>query len=320
MLNKKTFAKLVTRGNDKFYFKFIGLPQNDSIDYDKLNNTINNCFNNSIETNDIKEKISWIRTIFKDFEEIYLEINLHYQTTCKEKIIYKNKNLNNYQKSIDDQININYNLETNPNLFLDIANVKLNNYHSYKIKSEITNSIMEHLYSLVEINKIELTTDEKALCIFYKAFYGEYPNFSNKDINIKMQVMMSILTNFGICLDDSYSFMLNSKKFPISIALSKTVHKLKPFGKIENLDNMVRLDEILEQDIKTIGKIIKKHLSNTTNELECLKKLSTIFYTGHNCLPTNAAIVTISEHCKISIPEVESSLKLVKKIKKNILD
>lgn len=319
MSNEKIFAKLVTHGNDKFYFKFIGIPQNNNINYDKLNNKISNCFNSSIETNDIKEKIVWIRTIFKDFKETYLEIDLRYQTTCTEKIIYKNQVINSYQKSIDDQINVNYNLETNPNLSLDIANVKLTNYNSYKIKSEIINSIMEHLYSLVEINKIELTQDEKALCLFYKAFYNEYPNFNSKDINIKMQAMMSILTNFGICLDDSYSFMLNSKKFPFSISLSRTVNKLKPLGKIETLDNTVRLDELLEQDIKMIGQSIKKYTLETNNELESLKKLSTVFYTGNNCLPTNAAIVTISEYCKIPILEVESSLKLVKKIKRNIL-
>lgn len=318
MSNKQTFEKRIQQANNSIYFKFIGTEKNNNISYEKINTLINNCFNNSMPISDAKEKISWIRTILKDLEETYLEIEINLDKNYREKVIYINTIMTIYEKNIEDKIEINYNLNTKPNLSINITDLNLNSYHNYKVKEGIINSNIEHLYTLTKVTPIELTIDEKAICLFYKAFYNEYPNFNDSNINIRMQTMMSILTNFGICLEDNYSFMLNSKGFPVSISLSTTVKKLAPIGKIETIDNIVKLDELLEQDIKIIGETIKKYTSQTTDEIDSLKRISKIFYSGNNCIPTQTAIETISECCKIPIEEVESSLKLRKKIRQRL--
>ena len=69
MDKQQVFEHLVTSGNDKFYFKFIGIAK-DNVDLEKMKLIVNKVFNKSILTYDIKIIVSFIRTFFKDFREL----------------------------------------------------------------------------------------------------------------------------------------------------------------------------------------------------------------------------------------------------------
>ena len=181
---------------------------------------------------------------------------------------------------------------------------------------KLASQFIKELQELINVKEVKLTTKDKALCLCYKLFYNEYPDFSSKDINIKMQTMLSLLDEFGICTLENYSFKLNSKKMPVSITLSQDIYKLTPLGKIEEVDKSLRIDYEIEREIKIVSREIKKHIPEDTNELEFLKKINTIFYCSRNCLPTHAAIESIAEVCEYPIEEIDSTIKLIRKIER----
>ena len=76
MHNEKTFTKTIKETNNYFYFKFLGNPKRENINYVKITRLINNCFNESKNHNDMIRNVTWIRTILADFDEEYLEIQV----------------------------------------------------------------------------------------------------------------------------------------------------------------------------------------------------------------------------------------------------
>ena len=313
----QVFEHLITSDNDKFYFKFIGIPKND-VDLEKIKLVVNKVFNKSILTYDIKSVVSFIRTVFEKFRELELEIELYIKDDILEKIIYKNKVLEFYKKELEEQISIIYNKNNKPNINFGITDLDFDDYFNCKIKGEIINEEINNLYKLLRIDGVSLTDLDKGIILMYKAFFGEYPDFSVKDVNMKIQCMMSILTDFGISLDERYSFKLNSNNMPVSVNLKDDLNRLKPFSMIGPTDYNVKLDELLQRDIKVIGAFVKNYIDDGMDEIENLIRLTKIIYSGKNCLPTNAALEIIADLSNSSTEDVENSLKLMKRINKKI--
>lgn len=316
MLRKKEFEKVIEDNQNFFYFKFIGNEKIEKINYENICFILDRCFEKIVTCKDLKQNVCYIRTIFEDFDEEYLEIQLNLPTTS-QMIKYSNKELIFFEKDEQindkDKINIKYDLE-DLSVNSNISNVKL---RDFRIKEyNIINKNLQELKELSKVDGIKLTTKDKALCLCYKLFYNELPDFSDKDINIKMQVMLSILLDFNICLIDDYDFMLNSKKIPISYDLYRDVIRLIPVGKIYKLDNTVVLDREVANRIKIVGEELRKYVSKSENKVDDLKMLSRILYSSRCCIPTNAAVQTIADTCGCSSDDVEVSVKLVKNISK----
>ena len=317
MFKKKIIVKTIEQPNKKLSFRFIGTENNSNIDYEELNRILEKYFNYNTKTDDIYQIISWIRTILKDFDEEYLILEIANETT-EEKVIYVNKVLTKYIKKDKEHISLNYDINKDQNLSISLPSININHYSSYKQKEEEISKNLNQLYKLTNIIPVELTSFESALCLFYKNFYNEYPDFFDKDINIKMQSMMNILTTFGVIIDENIDFKLNSKKFPVSIELSKIITRLKPLGKVEHIPSYVQLTKEVENYIKVIGKNIMDYVKKTDNEIETLKKISRIFYSGEYCVPTDAAINTIAHSYNYTKEEVTESFKLKKTINTEI--
>ena len=78
---------------------------------------------------------------------------------------------------------------------------------------------------------------------------------------MKMQVMLSILLDFDICLIEDYDFMLNSKNLPISYNLYRDINQLIPVGKLNRLDNTVALDREVAKKITIIGSELREYIN-----------------------------------------------------------
>ena len=71
-----------------------------------------------------------------------------------------------------------------------------------------------------------ISDDSKIIIEVYKLFYNQDPDFSDKNIGIKIQAMLSILSEFGVSISD-YSFSLcGSKNITMSINLSNLIYEL----------------------------------------------------------------------------------------------
>lgn len=311
MLNKKEFEKVIENIQGFFYFRFIGEEKILFIDYEKLCLLLDNYFDKIKSYDDLRKIVCDIRTIFSSFNEEYLEIQLNLSNIYKV-VKYSNKELIFYEKdeqiNSDEKLNVKYDLK---NLCVTSTQDKLS-LENLKKKEDYFNNNLVELQQLMKVDYVELTTKDKALCLCYKLFYDELPDFSSKDINIKMQVMLSILLDFDICLIEEYDFKLNSKNIPVSYRLSKDINRLIPVGKLEKLDNSVVLDREVAKRVKIIGEETRKYLSKNEFEVDGLKKLGKILYSSRCCVPTYAAIETIADICDCSIDEVDSSIKLVK--------
>ena len=316
MSNKKIIEKSIEKPNINFYFKFIG-KEKTKIDYEKILINIDNCFKKQKLYNNMPQNITWIRTLLSDFDEEYLEVNLSTNDINKT-IKYVDKTLVLYESEENNSLLVNYEIEKNLNISLLNQPKNILNYPNYEIIKTTYNAKLEELSKLQKVNIVNLNTDDKALCLIYKLFYGEYPDFSSKNINTKIQSMLAILIEFGICLNDKISFRMNHQKIPVSLYLEQEINKLTPLGKIEVIDNSVKLSEYATKIIKIVSKSIKEFIPEDYEEVEVLPKISSIIYAKRNIVSSNAKNIEIAKATSRSENSVNEVLKLTKKIDKKI--
>lgn len=293
---------------------------NDNIDTNKIDILLENFINNH-RHNYMIENVSIIRTILKDYEE--KSLNIFYQDdNGSEFVKYDNSNSIIYEVSRKENNNeYKYKMRyTNTNgIELNYRNPKFNcnDYKDFQSITEEINEIMKHIYYLKNVKAVSLDKNDKALIEIYKLFYNENPDFSSKNINIKIQAMMSILENFGISLDEDYGFSLCGKeKMPTSLFIQQKINKLYPLGEVKSLDDTIKIAKESKKIVKIVGDTIRETISNDQNEE--LKTISKVIFAEKYCLPSNSNVKEISEFTNRNINDVESSIKLVKRIETRI--
>ena len=296
LVNDKRIEKTFFNKNKLLYFIFSGSEKKENIDYEKLNQIIDQCFENLQYCDDMIRNISRIRTIFKDFDESYLEIHL-FEGENKIIILYVNKLLFRYEETNEKGVNIRYTIGKGISYFD-------NNFEPYT-SGIIDCSInkIEYLKKLESVNSLKITYKDKILYQVYKLFYGETPDFSASSINVKFQMMLLILEEFGISFD--YDFNKGRRDYPVSFEVTEFVNKMKLFGEIED---DVDLSEENKRIIQLVGNNINEYINNQDEPLKVLIKLGTILYTKRNCTYGNQSLEEL-EYIKI--------LSLIKKLNFN---
>lgn len=297
---------------------------NDNANLGKINALLEDFINNH-RHNYMTENVSIVRTIFKDCEEKLLVI-FYQDETGSELVKYDNSNLSLYEKSKReensehfDRYKIKY--ESPYDIKLDYNNKEtdMSNYLGIELVSKEINEIIKQIYYLKNAKAVVLDTDDKALIEIYKLFYNEKPDFSSRDINIKIQTMMSILAEFGISLGDDYAFSLCGKvKMPVSLNLEQRVNKLYPLGEVDSVEDSVKLASEPKKIIKIVGECIRETILNEQNQTEALIIISKVIHAGRYCISSNSDVKKISEFTKCTTDAVETSVSLVKRIKTKI--
>ena len=297
---------------------------NDNANLGKINALLEDFINNH-RHNYMTENVSIVRTIFKDCEEKLLVI-FYQDETGSELVKYDNSNLSLYEKSKReensehfDRYKIKY--ESPYDIKLDYNNKEtdMSNYLGIELVSKEINEIIKQIYYLKNAKAVVLDTDDKALIEIYKLFYNEKPDFSSRDINIKIQTMMSILAEFGISLGDDYAFSLCGKvKMPVSLNLEQRVNKLYPLGEVDSVEDSVKLASEPKKIIKIVGECIRETILNEQNQTEALIIISKVIHAGRYCISSNSDVKKISEFTKCTTDSVETSVSLVKRIKTKI--
>lgn len=297
---------------------------NDNANLGKINALLEDFINNH-RHNYMTENVSIVRTIFKDCEEKLLVI-FYQDETGSELVKYDNSNLSLYEKSKReensehfDRYKIKY--ESPYDIKLDYNNKEtdMSNYLGIELVSKEINEIIKQIYYLKNAKAVVLDTDDKSLIEIYKLFYNEKPDFSSRDINIKIQTMMSILAEFGISLGDDYAFSLWGKvKMPVSLNLEQRVNKLYPLGEVDSVEDSVKLASEPKKIIKIVGECIRETILNEQNQTEALIIISKVIHAGRYCISSNSDVKKISEFTKCTTDAVETSVSLVKRIKTKI--
>lgn len=313
-MNKKTIIRQYDKGNQMINFNLNVEETFENIDYNKLNNLADFCFNRMLNFTDIIKNISWIRTIYKDLKEIDLIMQVTTLGKDSKNIIvtYRKGELEFYKRfELPGTKFAKYNFVFTYSKQNGI-NISTNKTFDCEKLKELINSKIEQLKQLENVKPITLNYDSKLLCEIYKSFYQESPDFSEENINIKVQTMMSILEEFGITLEKYSGFSIYSHaNFPISLNLEYLVNQLTPLGKINGIEDSVKLSEESRDTIETIGHIINETTFSTPEELV---KISRILHARKYNLSSRASYQETAEFTSTSTSDVESSIQLVKKI------
>lgn len=326
MVNKEInfkVSKIYDNGH-QLEVRFKGI-QKENAHLDKINNLLNKFIENQYYQETMVRNVASIRTILKDFEEKLLIVSHSDSNSNKEIVEYYNCNLFLYEYNIDnstsdeDQISIKY----KPGNYLDLSfedfEGNIADYPNSESAVKLFTDMLNKIYQLKHIRAIELDRDSKALIEIYKLFYNENPDFSEKNINIKVQAMISILAEFGISFEDYYCFRpLEKGEMPISLDLEQKIDKLFPFGEIVEVNEPVKLANELKIIIKIVGECIREAISDSYNKDEALITISKVIYAGRYNLSSNCDVKELSDFSSSTPYEVEASIQLVKRIKKRI--
>lgn len=312
---------MYTRKNgDGFEFRYEGTPKSDNIDKNKVQELITRFMNKY--HGDMVTNVKFLRTILRDYDERLLVIS--YQNgEVKETIKFDNSHISLFEKKdknskFAENFIVKFTPSDNISFMFTDANNNVIDYSNIKNISDSITKVLQEMYYLSHAKPIELDQDSKIIVEVYKLFYNENPDFSNKNINIKIQTMLSILAEFYISVGD-YGFSLSGKRnIPMSMDLSNLVYELFPLGEIKEIDNPIKLREDAKKTISIVGEGIRNSIDSTDNQEEALINISKVIHASRYNLSSTASIKDIAKYTDCSRDEVESSVKLVKRINTRI--
>ena len=316
---KINFNKIKEDENGKkFEFMFEGIISNENFDKEKIDESIDKFVNNKNHKNMI-QNVSFIRTILKDCKENLLIVKYN-DNNFQEMVRYNKGNLFLFDvknKVDNDLAHANFTLGKGLNVYFPDLSKSTIDYSNDSINEKF-NKLTNHIYLLKNANCINIDLNCKMLIETYKLFYNEEPDFSDSNINIRIQTMIFLLQQFGISLDDNYSFSLLGKyKIPLSLKLEQFVNKLFPLGKVYD-DNLVEIPEDSKKTIKIVGECVRNKIKKEKNKDIYLMIISKVAYIVEYNLSSNVDSTKLSELTNYTQNEVESSIKLLKRIKNKL--
>lgn len=299
--------------------------EKENIDLDRVKHLLNKFLEDQGYHENIVRTVTNIKTILNGLEEKLLVVSHSDANGSKEIVKYHNGGLVLYEYNIDesicdeDQISIKYIPGNNLDFSFEQFNGNIANYSNTQNMVKKFTNILDRISQLTNVSAINLDKDSKLLIEIYRIFYNENPDFSNKDINIKIQTMMSILAEFGISLGDDYGFMFfRNGKMPISLNLQQKIDRLFPLGEIIDIDEPIELAKEAKNTIKIAGECVREATNHSYNQEEALITISKIIYAGRYSLSSNCDVRQLAAVANRTLNEVNSSMQLVKRIEKRI--
>ena len=299
------------------------IPLKNGINEDEINCIIRN-YLESHKCNNMLENVTALRTILSDCQEKLLVISYEDEKSKEivkydyTKLFYLEVSKKGDNEFGNDKYTLKYDSDDGIGIeyYSDEDILEYSNVQNF---TKEIKSIMEHIKALSDVKSVTLYDNEKELIEIYKLFYKEDPDFSSKDINVKVQTMMSILAEFGITLDCDYSFSLMTKlKMPFSLKLEEMVQKMYPFGVVDEVQDNIKLAEEPKKIIKIVGDSIRDVISLEDDMNAALITISKVIYASRYNLSSDVDIREIAEYTNRSVDDVESSVQLVKRIEHKI--
>lgn len=322
-LNNVEFNECIQEKNgDSFEFRYEGTQKNDNIDKNKVQELITKFMNKY--HGDMVTNVKFLRTILRDYDERLLVIS-YQNNEVKETIKFDNSHISLFEKKdknskFAENFIVKFTPSDNISFMFTDANNNVVDYSNIENISDIITKVLQEIYYLSHAKTIGLDQDSKVIVEVYKLFYNENPDFSDKNINIKIQTMLSILTEFCISVGD-YGFSLSGKrKIPMSMNLSNLVYELFPLGEIKEIDNPIKLREDAEKTISIVGEGIRNAIDSTDNREEALITISKVLHATRYNLSSTASVQDVAKYTDCLSDEIESSMKLVKRINTRISD
>ncbi len=322
-VNNVEFNKCIQEKNGaSFEFQYKGTPKRENLDKNRIQELIAKFMNKY--HGDMVTNVKFLRTILKDYDERLLVIS-YKNGMVKETIKFDNSHISLFEKNEKETDNefansfsVRFTTGDNVSFMFTDANNNVIDYSSIKNISDRITKVLQEIYYLSHVKSIELNQDSKVIVELYRLFYNESPDFSDNNINIKIQTMLSILAEFNISVGD-YAFSLSGKRnIPMSMSLSNLVYELFPLGEVKDIDNPIELSEDAKKTISVVGEGIRNAIDSINNPEEALITISKVIHAARYNLSSATSLEDVAKYIDCSSDEVESSMKLVKKINSKI--
>lgn len=303
---------------------FIGTPLKEDILEDEIRLKIRNFIDNHRHT-DMLGNVTILRTILKDYKEEHLSVYYSFENGS-ELVVYDNATLVNFEKSVkkhssssENKYQVKYSSSNGISINCYDANIK--DYENFQNSTKEVNDLMNYIYSLSRVEAITLTDDDKSLIEIYKLFYNENPDFSSKDLNIKVQTMMSILAGFNVTLNCDYNFStLGKRNIPISFQLKQLVDRLYPFGEVREVEDNIKLNDFDEKKIKIVGESIRSVIPLGEEDNETLIAISKVIFANRYSIIFYEMPYGLAASADVKVDDVVKCMMLVKKINDRVDD
>lgn len=298
--------------------EYRGVPLREDININEARRMMKDFVDNHKHDN-MLENVTILRTIFRDYKEEILFVHFR-DKNVEELVRYDNmwrvKGFG-FLKEVKGDVSCKYKIKYDYPLGLEIN--WFNKAGNIKKYTDDFSEIMKYISNLSNVGPIVINDNDKALIEIYKLFYKENPDFSSKDINVKVQTMMSILAEFNVTLDCDYSFSLMTKlKMPVSLKLEEMVQKMYPLGVVSEVEDNVKIAEEPKKIIEIVGDSVRDAIHDEEDINEALITISKVIHASRYNLSSKADISEIAEFTNQSVDDVEASVQLVKRIEHKI--
>lgn len=198
-----------------------------------------------------------VRSILGMENENTFRVTIVYHENITDLVYFSKGKIVKYAKKVE-----------NNSSYLDILytvkkglNINTNNKDSDFV--DLIPNEVKRMNNLENIKDITLKKSDLLLYEIYKLFYCDTPNFFDNNDRIRAQVMMFILSEYGISIDtDIFSL---SKDYPKSLKINESMNRLM----IANDISKINVRDYYKKDIIAIGKIF---LNCNTDELIAVAK------------------------------------------------
>ena len=301
------FESHIHKDSKSFDFWYEGKLINDNVDMKSIESILDR-FVNNLSHGNMRKNISFLRTIFKDFNEEKL-VAWNDSDRARECVSYYNGNLSSYSYVKDD-----FSLDYNYGKY----SILDNDDHDLNVRVE---NVLNNIHNLKHVDGVDLNRDTKQLAELYNKFYGEDIDFSDPFCNVKCQTLLSILEHYGIDIYSSYfddnlcDFSLRKNvDFPYSWGLTEFINNNFPLGVVKGEFNYY--GEYQTKRISIISKILKDAYKEDL--LKGLKYFSKTYHAMKYNLADGCDNLGISNYIDIPCDEVAKSRQLIHTVDKCI--
>lgn len=305
----------------KLEIRYTGIPK-ENVDLVKINLLLDKIVDNKYYGNNVPRIISAIRTILKDFEEKLLVVT-RVSSNSTEIVKYDNGYLFHYELENEDKMSVCY--DGISGLNFSFSKDIIDDYSKSRIATKQFSVMSNLIQYLKDIKGIKLDYDSNVLIEVYRLFYGENPDFSLQNINVRFQAMLSILAGFGISLGDYYSFLpgveycdLEKVNMPISLAIEQRVDSLFPLGEVTEFGETFTLTDEAKSIIENVGESIRESIKGSKNKDKALITLSNIIYERRYNLASSSDTEWLIKHTTCTPEEIKSTIKLLESVEKRV--
>ncbi len=321
---ERNYKKTYENEQQQISIELKGEAAQETFSQERSNQLLERCFAQKESYLNLPEDVSWVRTIFHDYHERFLQVDVQSETQ-KVGVTYVNNDLIFYQckevlgkskKDLKVVYQVQYSKNNQVQFTLSDSDGQIVEYPFYKNSLSLIQESMKEIRNLKRAYPVTLEEDGKALCEIYQLFYQELPDFSLEETKIKMQAMLSVLVECNISLGEKYAFShLSPNGLPISNDLDVLLSNLKPLGQVERQEEPFLLAKEPQERIQIAGEIFHQNFASATNPLEMLETMSRVIYESrYDLLGARVpSILARNAHC--SVEDVEQSIQYVKQIR-----